>query len=614
MADINGTNGNDLWVNDNTNDRYYGGNGKDTMWGGDGTQVLFPATYPKANGDWIYGGNGDDLYYGMGGNDNLIEFESDTGNDTMFGGNGNDTMLGGAGNDLLSGDADNDYLDGGSGNDSLYGGTGDDKLIGGAGNDLLSGDADNDYLDGGSGNDTLYGGTGNDTLAGGADADMLHGGAGNDSLMGGDGNDTLRGDEGDDELWGDAGDDELYGGLGNDWVTGGIGNDILFGDQGNDVLWGEAGNDTLHGGTGDDVLDGGDGNDVLYGEDGNDTLWGQKGDDILEGGAGDDVLIGGIGNNTLTGGAGNDRFIWEGSSNDTITDFGVDDGLYDDGVFTNNDHVNLTQFFNKDTLALVKDVGGNYKTPIQLLQADAADGVIDGFIDGADYRTQLGITGSLTIKGGAPLNYDTTGVPCFAKGTLIETTRGPVAIEDLVKGDMVMTRDNGVQPIRWIGSRKLSAADLEKNDNLRPIRIRRNTLGAGTPTRTLVVSPQHRILVRSNIAQKMFGTDEVLVAAKQLLEVDGIDVATDVPEVEYFHMLFDRHEVVISNGAETESLFTGPEALKSLGAAALEEIFAIFPELKNHDHQPVPARHLVPGRLGRNLAARHAQNSKALVC
>lgn len=84
-------------------------------------------------------------------------------------------------------------------------------------------------------------------------------------------------------------------------------------------------------------------------------------------------------------------------------------------------------------------------------------------------------------------------------------------------------------------------------------------------------------------------------------------------EVEYFHMLFDRHEVVISNGAETESLFTGPEALKSLGAAAVAEIFAIFPELKDPNNGLAPARPLVPGRKGRSLASRHAQNNVALV-
>jgi hypothetical protein len=135
------------------------------------------------------------------------------------------------------------------------------------------------------------------------------------------------------------------------------------------------------------------------------------------------------------------------------------------------------------------------------------------------------------------------------------------------------------------------------------------------PTTDLVVSPQHRILVRSKIAQRLFGVDEVLVAVKQLLLIDGIDVVANQDGIEYFHFLFDNHQVVISNGAETESLHTGPEALKSVGPVAQEEIFAIFPELRGRDPRALPegARMLISGGQGRKLAQRHAQNHKLLV-
>ncbi|AVO38016.1 Hint domain-containing protein [Pukyongiella litopenaei] len=208
---------------------------------------------------------------------------------------------------------------------------------------------------------------------------------------------------------------------------------------------------------------------------------------------------------------------------------------------------------------------------------------------------------------------DIEPVPCFASGTRIETERGAVAIENLSAGDLVMTRDNGLQPVRWIGMRALSADILAGHDNLRPIRIRRHALGVNIPSTDLLVSPQHRILVRSAIAQRMFGTDEVLVAAKQLCQIDGIDIAEDVARVIYFHMLFDRHEVVIANGAETESLYTGPEALKSVGRQAATEIFTLFPELKERDHTPLAARTLATGCMARKLAGRHMQNGKALV-
>lgn len=208
-----------------------------------------------------------------------------------------------------------------------------------------------------------------------------------------------------------------------------------------------------------------------------------------------------------------------------------------------------------------------------------------------------------------------TAPPCFTRGTKIATAVGARAIEDLQEGDLVLTRDNGLQAIRWIGSVTFSAVEMEAQPNLRPIRIRANVLGANTPEKDLEVSPQHRILVRSKIAQHMFGTDEVLIGAKHLSEVDGIDAVEDAEEVEYFHMLFDKHEIVISNGAETESLFVGPQALKSVGAAARKEILTLFPELRDPDtsEDRIPVRPLITGRKGRQLVMRHSKNSRGLV-
>lgn len=213
------------------------------------------------------------------------------------------------------------------------------------------------------------------------------------------------------------------------------------------------------------------------------------------------------------------------------------------------------------------------------------------------------------------LAYDPNGtlVVCFVRGTLIETEQGMRPIEELRAGDRVVTRDNGIKEIRWIGATRLCAKTLAENPRLRPVRIRAGALGHNTPSTDLLVSPQHRIMVRSTIAQRMFGAMEVLVAAKQLCQLEGVDIAEDVTEVEYYHFLFDQHEVVNSNGAASESLFTGPQALKSVGAAAREEILALFPELRDADFSPVSARELASGRKARKLAMRHLQNGRPLV-
>ena len=206
-------------------------------------------------------------------------------------------------------------------------------------------------------------------------------------------------------------------------------------------------------------------------------------------------------------------------------------------------------------------------------------------------------------------------IPCFTRGTLISTATGSASVEDLSIGDLVLTKDNGLKPIRWIGSRKLDVVDLRSSPNLRPIRIRAGALGGDSPEQDLIVSPQHRVLVCSRIAQNRFGSHEVLVAAKQLLAIEGIEVAEDVSEVEYWHFMFDAHEVVFSNGAETESLYTGAQALKSVGTKVRKEIFTIFPELEHLDvdEHPQGARPFLTGREGRTLAQLHGQKNRALL-
>jgi hypothetical protein len=221
----------------------------------------------------------------------------------------------------------------------------------------------------------------------------------------------------------------------------------------------------------------------------------------------------------------------------------------------------------------------------------------------------------MATLGFSPNVVDNIVFVCFATGTLLRTADGQIPVEDVQKGDLLWTRDHGLQPVGWIGSRRLSSAMLAVFPNLRPIRIRAGALGDQIPATDLVVSPQHRVLVRSAIAERMFNSPEVLVAAKHLLALDGIEIATDVAEVEYFHVMFDAHQVVMSNGAETESLYPGPESIKALPAEAVAEIYTLFPELRANDPDcPIKAaRPMVKGRQGRRMAERHQQNHKALV-
>lgn len=221
-----------------------------------------------------------------------------------------------------------------------------------------------------------------------------------------------------------------------------------------------------------------------------------------------------------------------------------------------------------------------------------------------------------------PLNFVSRDDPnhlfvnCFTTGTMIATLDGPRPVERLRVGDMVCTRDRGLQPIRWLGGRRLSGDELAASPRLAPIRIRAGALGPGQPSQDLTVSPQHRILVRSAIARRMTGTDEVLVPAIQLTGLPGVTQVpvTQLSSVGYWHLMFDAHEIVFANGAEAESLFLGPMAVEGLSPQACEEIAAIFPDLLAGTGAPMAmARPELRGKPARKLVERQVRNDKPLV-
>lgn len=171
------------------------------------------------------------------------------------------------------------------------------------------------------------------------------------------------------------------------------------------------------------------------------------------------------------------------------------------------------------------------------------------------------------------------GTVCFTEGTRIATPRGEVPVERLVPGDRVVTRDNGLQVIRWIGRRSLDWQALAAAPHLRPILISQGSLGAGLPERDLMVSPNHRMLVASERAALHFAEAEVLVAAKHLIDNRWIR-SVQSHATTYLHLLFDRHQVVLANGAWSESFQPDDRSLQGMGNAQRQEIFEILPQLQ----------------------------------
>ncbi|MDG1373061.1 MAG: Hint domain-containing protein [Paracoccaceae bacterium] len=637
LDSIFGGDGNDTIDGGADNDSLGGGAGNDSIIGGAGNDSITG----DAGLDTIFGGDGNDTIDGGADNDSIdggIGNDSILGGlgaDSITGGAGLDTIFGGDGNDTIDGGDDNDNVTGGLGNDSLIGGLGADNLNGGDGNDILVGGAGNDTFADGLGDDLIFGGAGDDLVVTGA--------AGNDTMFGGEGNDTLGGDIGNDSLDGGDGNDVLEGHDGADFIEGGAGNDYIAGfdvsgitaqgptgnlnppvgndDNANDTLFGGTGNDTILGGGGADSLDGGAADDIIFGGTGTDSIQGGTGNDFIDAGAGNDTVDAGTGADTIRASSGTDS-IQGGDGQDTyVVPSGsplVPATSPDSTLGITTETITVTVDENGDG-TVVKTVNATTDTigSVENFIADEAVAENDRLIyttvvtDEGTITGLNGATGTFTDKNGNVVTFGGVGQPtfndvliqnrtgdfianggsltgtvgnigftdfetvtfsvvCFAKGTRIKTKKGEMPIEALAVGDQVWTKDHGHQSLRWIGSKTVPATDA-----LAPVRIRAHTMGN---KRDLIVSQQHRMLVRGLRVEMLFGVREALVPAVHLVNGTSITICED-GFVTYFHMLFDEHQIVDAEGALSESLHPGQQALSTLDQAARDEVVMLFPEL-----------------------------------
>ncbi|KAG1647842.1 Iron-regulated protein FrpA [Nymphon striatum] len=565
--------------------------------GSDDPDLIDPEYAGDPDGDFV--DNEDAIIPGQEPNDDIIR--AGDGDDTVEAGLGDDSVDGGEGDDSILGEDGSDTVDGGEGDDFIDTGNGDlapdqgypdaptdslgfegdedpeddrDSVDGGDGNDTITTGDDRDTITGGDGNDVIDGGIDDDIIDGNDDDDRIVGGEGNDTINAGDGDDTIYAgndpdgvgdlldiedepttgspfspdrnpDNGrdvidDDTISGGSGDDSLIGGQGDDTIDGGTGEDTLEGDEGDDTLRGNRNDDTLIGGDGDDVLDGGGEDDLLDGGDGDDNLMGGQGDDTLRGGEGDD---------TMTGGAGQDLFEDVGPGDD------IDGGS---GPVDN------------DTLDLRGSAPEGGRLEVTYTSPDEEDGFVNYFDEDGNDAGQLVFEEIENV------------IPCFTPGTKIATPKGERLVEELKVGDRVITRDNGIQEIRWVGARDMTGAEFEKSSHLKPVLIRQGALGNDLPERDMMVSPNHRVLVANDKTALYFEEREVLVAAKHLTGLEGVDIV-DVSHTTYIHIMFDQHEVILSDGSWTESFQPGDMSLAGIGNAQRQEILELFPELATQD-------------------------------
>ena len=278
-----------------------------------------------------------------------------------------------------------------------------------------------------------------------------------------------------------------------------------------------------------------------------------------------------------------------GDSNETIS---IDGGAFD--ASASNPYVIEIDFTTPD--------GETFTENFQFFYVDGkwyfAPGVDSEFIEGST----LGTYQSHSVG----WNYN--DIVCFAGGTLIATSRGQVPVDDLRPGDLVQTVSGESRPLLWSMVRRLGPVELARNPNLRPVRISAGSLGSGLPKRDLLVSRQHRMLLRSQIVNRMTGQHSALVSALHLTNLDGIAIDHSVQRVDYHHLLFDRHEILFAEGAPSESLHLGQQTIKTMPKQAIDEVEALFGTLGKDFAAPCP-----PSSKQRRMVMRHMKNSKPLV-
>lgn len=171
----------------------------------------------------------------------------------------------------------------------------------------------------------------------------------------------------------------------------------------------------------------------------------------------------------------------------------------------------------------------------------------------------------------------------FARGTLIETVRGPTAIEDLVPGDYIETAD-GAEPVTWIGSTTyVPGHDNEATTLTHMTRITTDAFGMGQPPMDVLLGPAARMVVRHPRLAALLGKDCVLSRVKDYVDGDRFLQISPIGTVQLYHLMVQRHTTIRIGGIELETYHPGNTAGQSLGHNMRALYLSMFPNLSDLD-------------------------------
>lgn len=158
-----------------------------------------------------------------------------------------------------------------------------------------------------------------------------------------------------------------------------------------------------------------------------------------------------------------------------------------------------------------------------------------------------------------------TARPGIAAGTLMLTQTGMRPVEQLAVGDKLITRDRGLQPLRWIGQSTATPLSVHF------------AAGAMGDHGAVVLAPTTRVLIRNALAKALFGESEVFAFAADLVNGETITTQADTAPRQILHLLFDRHEILRASELEVESLHPDRTMMRQLDAETQASILSLLP-------------------------------------
>lgn len=185
--------------------------------------------------------------------------------------------------------------------------------------------------------------------------------------------------------------------------------------------------------------------------------------------------------------------------------------------------------------------------------------------------------GDLTGRNGRKTKEFTGGLGGDA---LLRTPCGPRRADAIRAGDLIVTRNNGLQPIRAVWKRTLTSADMKAGSGRAPVRLKPRAIGPMMPTRDLLVAYDHRIVVPGYRLSDTDDRQSCLMPAGELCDAsEQVWNDRNTAGIDLYTFVFDSHQLFCASGLPVESFLPNAATIPALAAKLRQELVALFPVL-----------------------------------